>query len=348
MVEYLTGKAGMEYITHRFLRMKEFIGVMISCKIKHTAYYVAFAAIALGGMSAHKVIAMNVTVPLTLADPFVLLHNEVYYVYGTGSANGIQVAVSRDLRTWMFGKGLSSEGLALHKNDSYGRRNFWAPEVYERDGKFIMFYSSDMPVCAAIADSPLGPFRQTEKKPLLDRKGIDNSLFVAADGRAWMYYVHFSKGNTIWLAELEKDWLHVRPGSERLLFQADAIWEKNSVVEGPFVVKFGEKYALTYSACDYRNPDYAVGVAFAVSPEGPWVKSETNPILHRFHGLSGTGHHSLFKDKAGKWRIVFHAHWARDKVSPRRTYIADLVVGGSAAEPTLSVGGELIECMVVK
>jgi beta-xylosidase len=286
--------------------------------------------------------------PLTLADPFVLLHGGKYYAYGTWSGHGIAVAVSSDLRTWTLGGGRAAEGLALHKNDSYGEHSFWAPEVYRCNGKFIMFYTAQEHVCAAESDSPLGPFRQDEKKPLLERKGIDNSLFVDRSGRAWMYYVHFDRGNTIWMAELEKDCMRVKPGTERQLFRADSQWEYNSVVEGPFVVKIGKKYVMTYSASDFRNPDYAVGVAFADSPEGPWTKSGKNPILRRFRGLEGTGHHSLFKDRDGKWRIVFHAHWAPGKVGPRRTYIADLAVGGTSAAPELSVGGELIECQITE
>lgn len=286
--------------------------------------------------------------PLTLADPFVLSHGGKYYAYGTWSGHGIAVAVSSDLRTWTLGGGRAAEGLALHKNDSYGEHSFWAPEVYRRNGKFIMFYSAEEHVCAAVADSPLGPFRQIEQRPLLERKGIDNSLLVDRGGRAWMYYVHFDRGNTIWMAELEKDCMRVKPGTERQLFRADSQWEYNSVVEGPFVVKIGKKYVMTYSACDFRNPDYAVGVAFADRPEGPWKKSDKNPILRRFRGLEGTGHHSLFKDRDGKWRIVFHAHWAPGKVGPRRTYIADLVVRGTSAAPELSVGGELIECQIAE
>ena len=292
--------------------------------------------------------AMAESMPLELADPFVLSHGGRYYAYGTSSPDGIAVAVSGDLRTWTSGKGRAAGGLALHKDDSYGSHSFWAPEVYERGGKFIMFYTAEEHVCAAVADSPLGPFRQTEKKPLLERKGIDNSLFVDDDGRAWMFYVHFDRGNTLWLAELESDCLRVKPGTQRMLFRADAPWEKDSVVEGPFVVKLGGKYVMTYSACDFRNPDYAVGVAFADRPEGPWTKSAANPILRRFRGLEGTGHHSLFKDKDGKWRVVFHAHRAPGKVGPRRTYIADLVVRGTSAAPELSVGGELVACRVVE
>ena len=77
--------------------------------------------------------------PLTLADPFVLSHGGKYYAYGTWSGNGIAVAVSGDLHTWKLGGGRAAEGLAMHKDDSYGEHSFWAPEVYERDGKFIMF-----------------------------------------------------------------------------------------------------------------------------------------------------------------------------------------------------------------
>ena len=288
------------------------------------------------------------TATLALADPFVLLHDGTYYAYGTHSAHGIAVAVSKDLKTWTLWKGRAGGGLALHKNDSFGGHSFWAPEVYKRGDKFIMFYSAQEHVCAAVADSPLGPFRQTEKKPLLERPGIDNSLFVDNAGRAWMVYVHFDRGNTIWLAELEADWLRVKPGTAKMLFRAEAPWEGNVVAEGPFAVKLESKYVLTYSARDFRDPNYAVGYALADKPEGPWRKSSSNPILRRFRGLCGTGHHSLFKDKDGKWRIVFHAHASPSSVGMRRTYIADLVVAGTPDAPELSVGGELVACMEVK
>ena len=288
------------------------------------------------------------TATLALAEPFVLLDDGTYYAYGTYAGDGIAVAVSKDLRTWTLSKGRAVGGLALHKGDSYGEHSFWAPEVYRRDGKFVMFYSAEGHVCAATADSPLGPFRQAEKKPLLERAGIDNSLFVDDAGRPWMVYVHFDRGNTIWLAELEKDCLHVKPGTARMLFRADTPWEGGAITEGPFVVKIGSKYVLTYSGRAFWDPDYAVGYALADKPEGPWRKSASNPILRRFRGLCGTGHHSLFKDRDGKWRIVFHTHTSPREVGMRRTYIADFIVGGTPDSPELSVGGELIPCMVAK
>lgn len=122
----------------------------------------------------------------------------------------------------------------------------------------------------------------------------------------------------------------------------------------PFVLSHGGKYYAygTWSgngiavAVSGDLHTWKLGVAFADRPEGPWTKSAANPILRRFRGLEGTGHHSLFKDRDGKWRIVLHAHRAPGKVGPRRTYIADLAVRGTSAAPELFVGGELIACMI--
>ena len=91
---------------------------------------------------------------LPFADPFIFVHEGRYYAYGTSSEDGIAVAVSDDLRTWRTGVGRAKGALALHKEDSYGDKWFWAPEVFRRgDGKFILYYSAEKRCCSAIADS---------------------------------------------------------------------------------------------------------------------------------------------------------------------------------------------------
>ena len=113
------------------------------------------------------------------ADPFILFYDGMYYAYGTDSPNGIAVMSSEDLKVWKKNVGRSKEKLALHKDDSYGDRWFWAPEVYQINGKFHMYYSGDEHVCVAVADHPLGPFVQPEKKPFFEgEKTIDNTLFI--------------------------------------------------------------------------------------------------------------------------------------------------------------------------
>ena len=81
-------------------------------------------------------------------------------------------------------------GLALHKDDVWADSRFWAPEIYEIDGKFYMYYTADEHICVAIADSPLGPFRQNEKKPMVaGEKMIDSSLFIDEDGKPYLFFV---------------------------------------------------------------------------------------------------------------------------------------------------------------
>ena len=225
-----------------------------------TSLAMLMAGVLLGGQEAPR---SETLVPL--ADPFILCEKGVYYAYGTHSKEGITVATSSDLVHWKMDQGRSKGGLALHGDDSFGRKWFWAPEVYRVGGRYLMYYSADLHVCAATADSPLGPFRQADKKPILERGGIDNSLFVDDDGRAWMVYVHFDRGNVVWLTEMEKDGLHAKPGTARMVLRAEKGWEmmnpRCSVTEGPFIVKIDGTYVLTYSANDYRDRDYAVGVA---------------------------------------------------------------------------------------
>ena len=118
-------------------------------------------------------------VHVPLADPFILLHDGTYYAYGTKAEHGIAVFESDDLQTWRQASGRAAEGLALHKDDVYGDRWFWAPEVYCINGAFYMFFSAQSHVCVAVSDSPLGPFVQKEKKPMIEgEKCIDNTLFI--------------------------------------------------------------------------------------------------------------------------------------------------------------------------
>lgn len=147
----------------------------------------------------------TVTKSVPLGDPFILLHDGTYYAYGTHAADGIEVYTSKDLRKWKL------HGLALHKDDVWADSRFWAPEIYEIDGKFYMYYTADEHICVAIADSPLGPFRQNEKKPMVaGEKMIDSSLFIDEDGKPYLFFVRFNDGNNVWVAELEDDYMTIK------------------------------------------------------------------------------------------------------------------------------------------
>lgn len=266
--------------------------------------------------------AQKAKLRVPLADPFILLHNDVYYAYGTYSDNGIVVFVSEDLKTWE-----QKHKLALHKEDSWGDKWFWAPEVYAVNGKFYMYYSANEHICVAVADSPLGPFKQTEKKPMIENeKCIDNSLFIDEDGKPYLVFVRFNDGLNIWIAELEDDLMHIKKNTMHQCIHVSQDWEKEwpRVNEGPFIFKHEGVYYMTYSANSYECQCYGIGYATASKLMGQWTKYNDNPLLQKPKGLYGTGHHAVFKDKNSNRKIVFHAHNSFEKIHPRFMYITDI------------------------
>ena len=159
-----------------------------------------------GDASDKEVLTYTNPLPVQFGDPYVLLTSDsVYYMYGTGGGakDGFCAYSSPDLVNW------KPEGQVFQGNtsDSWGIANFWAPEVYYLDGKFYMFYSANERISVATANNPTGPFTQTqaEQVPFHDAGEIDTHLFIDDDGTKYLYYVRFTNGNEIWVAELNDD-----------------------------------------------------------------------------------------------------------------------------------------------
>lgn len=257
-----------------------------------------------------------------LADPFILYYSERYYAYGTYADEGISYFTSNDLREWTRGP-----RVALHKNDSWGDKWFWAPEVYHVNGKFYMYYSAQEHICVAVADSPEGPFKQVERTPMLpNEKAIDNTLFIDDDGTPYLLFVRFNDGLNIWVAELEEDLLTINMATMHKCINVSQTWERDwgRVNEGPFVIKHKGIYYMTYSANSYESHNYGIGCATATNINGPWTKYSHNPLLQKPKGLVGAGHHCIFKDKDGNLKLAFHAHNNADEIQPRHMYITDV------------------------
>ncbi len=268
---------------------------------------------------------------LALADPYILYHEDRYYAYGTSTDEGFEVYYSDNLNEWK-----RHSDMLLKKEDSFGEKWFWAPEVYYRESNatFYLFYSAEEHICVATSDSPLGPFKQHVKKPMRTEKGIDSSLFIDDDGTPYVYFVRFTNGNVIWVAELEDDWETIKEETLTMCLEtSDAGWETSlgKVNEGASVIKKEGIYYMLYSANDFRSQDYGVGYAMATSPLGPWRKQSGNPILQNpKNGLVGTGHGAYFTDKMGNEKYVFHSHYDQQKVAPRLLHIVDMKIGDQA------------------
>lgn len=277
------------------------------------------------------------------ADPTIFYHDDTYYLYGTDGQNsnqGFLVFTSSDMKTWDGPKGVK-KGYALHEEDVFGDKGFWAPQVFLYKDKFYMAYTANENIAIAQSDSPLGPFTQEKKQSLAAPvKQIDPFVFIDEDGKKYLYHVRLMDGNRIFVAEMTNDLSAIKPETLQECVSSMEPWENTTnaewpVAEGPSILKKDNLYYLVYSANDFRNPDYAVGYAVSTHPLGPWKKYSGNPILTRNDvGINGTGHGDFIKDNDGDLFYVFHTHHSDSSVGPRKTaiiearFIEDNTTGG--------------------
>lgn len=151
--------------------------------------------------------AATYTNPLNVqfGDPYVLYTKGTYYMYGTGGGaeKGFAAYSSSDMVSW------KPEGQVFFHDNANGWSDpksswdgaYWAPEVYEVNGKYYMFYSAqwkenptkeveNFRIGVAVADKPIGPFVDLAPKPVFDPGYpiIDANVFFDGDGKAYLYY----------------------------------------------------------------------------------------------------------------------------------------------------------------
>lgn len=269
---------------------------------------------------------------ITLADPTIFYEDGVYYLTGTLDGSGFIMYSSPDLVHWER-CGYATGQRALYKDDVFGDKGFWAPQIFKYDGSYYMAYTANELIAIAKSNDPAGPFKMEQKVELPHNTGqIDPFVFIDDDGTKYMYYVRFDGGNTLYVCELTDDFTSIKDGTVKKCLGAELDWEwrrnynDGRITEGPSVFKDGEYYYLLYSANTYQDIDYAVGYAYSKSPKGPWTKLD-HPFLSRHNiGINGTGHGDLFKDENGQWYYVFHVHASNTQVQTRRTAIVPITV----------------------
>jgi GH43 family beta-xylosidase len=266
-----------------------------------------------------------------IGDPFILKASDgVYYCYPTYSAGndkGYKAWSSHNLIEWV------DEGFVYEKDKNakaWGYKQFWAPEVVERNGKYYMYYTAcweekdSLRIGVAVADHPTGPFEDILDRPMFDfgYAAIDAHVLLDDDGKYYLYYSRDCSENIvegrheshIYGFELSGDMISPK-GEGMLLLKPDQEWEFQSGPEwrwneGPFMLMHKGLYYLMYSANCYANRQYSVGYAIGERPLGPFKKAEHNPVLYSdTDTISGPGHHSVTVSPDGKELfIVYHTH----------------------------------------
>ena len=216
------------------------------------------------------------------ADPAPLVVGDTLYLYvGHDEARGDQMFnitewlaySTRDLRTW------TSHGPIMKPTDfSWASRDAWASQVHEKDGRFWFYTavehdetkgSHGKAIGVAVADNPLGPFRDALDRPLVrneDTDGphhwddIDPTVWTEDDGTSYLFW---GNGN-LYTARLNADMVSFAEPIRTI--------EMPDFVEGPWIFKRGETYYLAYASMNEAlGPDERISYATAPTVEGPWT-----------------------------------------------------------------------------
>ncbi len=254
------------------------------------------------------------------------------------------IRVSQDLVHWSAAGTIFS----AKTRPAWSTGDFWAPELHQVGARYVAYFTArdrtdHLVIGAALADTPLGLYRDIGEPLLRDEHVglIDPSYFRDDDGSAYLLWKKDGNAQTppeettIYVQSLSDD--GIRLTGERVgAFANTRAWE-GPLVEAPQMIKRGHFYYIVYSANAYATAAYAVGVARARAPFGPWEKYP-EPILRSNEAWRGPGHGSVVAGREGDW-FVYHA-WAGSKMGephPRKVLL-DRMVWGADGWPRLGDG----------
>lgn len=256
---------------------------------------------------------------LHIRDPYVLVHDGKYYMYGTclSNGNGYGCSVSENLEDWSHPVQIYSPA-----EGSDEICDFWAPECHYYEGNFYLFatYRSEKSGKRGTAifksASPTGPFEMISDGHVTpkERDCIDGTLFIDDEGQPWMVYVNEWTSSPDEVGEMAAAKLSddlTRFISEPIvLFRARKhIWTTGSVTDGPCLHKTENgRLIMLWSNLD-KDANYAVGMAVSDNGriDGNWIHyPDAFYKQGKRYALDG-GHPMLFRTIEGKLMMSIHS-----------------------------------------
>ncbi len=288
------------------------------------------------------------------ADPTMVIFEGEYCVYPTGgnaTEPGFTVWTSTDLSNF------KSEGMILKFSDlGWAKKDAWAPDIIERNGKYYFYFSADSSIGVAVSDSPKGPFVDALGHPLIDfeedMSTIDPRIFIDDDGATYLYWGATFEGK-LFMRRMNADMISFQGEKEVVL---DCHVEGYYHCEGSYLFKRNGLYYYLWSEYNWDNiphldVDHSYRVNWAVSkkPEGPFIREPFRiPFLSSDNELNflAPGHNSvLHLPGTEEYYIVYHQH---DGSNKRHTNIDKIPFGEDGAIYTMKMTKEGVPLAPIK
>lgn len=253
---------------------------------------------------------------INIRDPYVVLFDGKYYLYGTRgetawtSASGLDVYVSDDLETW------SEPHQCFFLPDGFwANKEIWAPEVHYYKDTFYMFVSlrSDTRrrgTQILRSSSPMGPFVPFTDDAITPKEWecLDGTFYVDKNGNPYIVFCHewvqVTDGE-ICAMKLTED-LSAPAGEPSILFKASQPeWADKSrdkfITDGPFMYRT-ECGRLLMIWSTFLPSGYVQAVAYSDNGEidGNWFHEK--PLFEE-----NGGHGMIFDDYSGNKYLILHS-----------------------------------------
>lgn len=220
-----------------------------------------------------------------------------WYVFSSGDApvagGTIQIRRSSDGRNWKFA------GTVWEKIPDWltkavpGVSNLWAPEVYQHDGTYYLYYAASTwgknnSIIALATNTTLDPedpnYRWVDQGKVVrstaqsDFNAIDPGIVEDADGTPWMAFGSYWTG----IQMIQLEWPSGKRSADRTRHKIASRKQAPNAIEAPYIVPHDGKYYLFTSwgqCCDGVNSDYKIVVGRAGNVTGPYVDKDDRQLL---------------------------------------------------------------------
>jgi hypothetical protein len=211
---------------------------------------------------------------------------------------------------------------------SWAGANAWASEV-ERgpDGRYYWYVSVDgntdngwMNIGVAVADHPLGPYRDAIGAPLISDStpnssalNIDPTVFRASDGQIYMYWGSYWQPRMVKLNQNMTSLAGpvTTPQGLTEFWEAPWMFERNGVFYMAYASNGG-------SGCVTSSSYACIRYATAANPAGPWT--HRGVVLGQ---VTSTTNHPAIMEFQDRWWMVYHTADAPGGGNFRRSVAID-------------------------
>lgn len=272
-------------------------------------------------------------------DPSVTRAGDKFYLVNSTFAYfpGIPVFESSDLVHWRLLGHVLDRPSQLRFDGLGISRGVFAPAIHHHDGVFYVLNTlvDSGGNFISTAKNPAGPWSDPVWLPEVD--GIDPSLFVDADGKAYVLNngppdekPRYDGHRAIWMQEFDLQRMKLI-GPRRVLVNGGVDISKQPVwIEGPHLFKRGAWYYLM-CAEGGTGTNHSEVILRSKSVWGPFAPYENNPILtqrslpkDRANPIINAGHADLVEASDGTWWATFLGSRPYDGVNyhtGRETYL---------------------------